>query len=270
MRPRLRAAAHLLAPVARVRWLAARWAQHLIRTRKLTDFQNDFEYFSLQGSRTASRFMLDWTDRRPYLDDKTRTTNFDRHYVYHPAWAARILSQTRPKLHVDIGSTLYFCSIVSAFIPVQFYDYRPPHLVLPALTTSAANLSALEFPDNSIESLSCMHVVEHVGLGRYGDPIDYDGDLKAMQELSRVLASGGHLLFVVPLGGSSRIHYNAHRIYTRNLVADSLRSLELLEFTLIPEDEADGGLVMDPPQALLQRQTYACGCFWFRKPPARH
>jgi hypothetical protein len=115
-----------------------------------------------------------------------------------------------------------------------------------------------------------MHVVEHVGLGRYGDPIDYDGDLKAMQELSRVLSVGGDLLFVVPLGSSSRIHYNAHRIYTRDLVADSLRFLELVEFTLIPEDEKDGGLVTDPSPQLLSRQHYGCGCFWFRKPPRTH
>jgi len=45
-----------------------------------------------------------------------------------------------------------------------------------------------------------MNVVEHVGLGRYGEPLDPEGDIKAMRELRRVLAPGGSLLFVVPVG----------------------------------------------------------------------
>ena len=39
-----------------------------------------------------------------------------------------------------------------------------------------------------------MHVVEHIGLGRYGDQVDPDGDLMAMKELERVTAKLGKLL----------------------------------------------------------------------------
>jgi hypothetical protein len=45
-----------------------------------------------------------------------------------------------------------------------------------------------------------MHVVEHVGLGRYGDPIDANGDAQAIKELKCVLWPGGVLYFVVPTG----------------------------------------------------------------------
>ena len=137
------------------------------------------------------RFAATWGDRFPCLDDRTGTTGFDRHYVFHPAWAARILAQTRPVEHVDISSALIFPVLVSAFIPVKFYDYRPADLQLNNLTSEHADLLALPFPDGSIPSLSCMHVVEHVGLGRYGDPPDPDGDLKAIAELKRVVARGG-------------------------------------------------------------------------------
>ena len=56
--------------------------------------------------------------------------------------------------------------MVSAFIPVEFYDYRPAELSLSGLEFKHADLTHLPFADNSVESLSCMHVIEHIGLGR--------------------------------------------------------------------------------------------------------
>ncbi|MBA2687956.1 MAG: DUF268 domain-containing protein, partial [Gemmatimonadaceae bacterium] len=149
---------------------------------------------------SVQRFEFSRADLYPRMTDATATTGFDRHYVFHPAWAARILAETNPDQHVDVSSTLYFCSLVSAFIPLKFYDYRPANLNLDNLTSESADLLALPFPSGSVKSLSCMHTIEHVGLGRYGDELDYDGDLKAMAELERVLAPGGNLLFVVPVG----------------------------------------------------------------------
>ena len=200
----------------------------------------------------------------PCLGDAAPITGFDRHYVYHAAWAARVLAQTSPIIHVDISSTLYFCSLVSAFIPVTFYDYRPVELCLSGLSSKHADLTALPFESNSISSLSCMHVVEHIGLGRYGDPIDPDGDLKAMNELSRVLAQDGNLLFVVPIG-KPRIVYNGHRIYSYKQILEYFPTLKLHEFALIPDHSEDGGIIQNPNSFLLEKQRYACGCFWFRK-----
>ncbi|QEL00981.1 DUF268 domain-containing protein [Olivibacter sp. LS-1] len=215
--------------------------------------------------KTIKRFCLEQADFYPCLDDNTPNTDFDRHYTYHPAWAARIIKQLRPKKHIDISSTLYFCSMLSAFVPVEFYDYRPANLILNNLKSGSADLTRLPFIDNSIESISCMHTIEHIGLGRYGDPIDYDGDLKAIAELKRVVTPGGSLLFVVPLGAKSVICFNAHRIYDKAQILSIFSDMELVEFALIPENEEDGGLVIDPSDALLTKQFYGCGCFWFRK-----
>ncbi len=109
-------------------------------------------------------------------------------------------------MHVDIGSSLFFVGNVSAYQPMVHYDYRPPALALPGVDVGAADLLNLAFADGSIASLSCMHVVEHVGLGRYGDTLDPAGDVKACAELSRVLAPGGQLLFVTPVGQAS-VHF---------------------------------------------------------------
>jgi SAM-dependent methyltransferase len=154
--------------------------------------------------------------------------------------------------------------MLSAFIPVKFYDYRPANLHLVNLKTGTADLLELPFHDGSVSSLSCMHVVEHIGLGRYGDPLDPDGDLKAMRELSRVLAPGGNLLFVVPIG-LPRICFNAHRIYSSRQVFEAFHDLEHKEFALIPDDPSCDGFLKNPSDEVANSQRYACGCFWFRK-----
>ena len=228
-------------------------------------FLAEFEKLSQMEDLSGRRFRLSRDDFFPCLNDNTANTGFDRHYVYHPAWAARIVAKNHPEKHVDISSTLHFCSILSAFVPVEFYDYRPANLTLSQLASMSADLLSLPFQDNSIPSLSCMHTVEHIGLGRYGDPLDYDGDVKAINELKRVLAIEGHLLFVVPLGAEDRIFFNAHRVYTKQHVLDLFSDLTLRDFSLIPEDEKDGGLVSNPNDQLLEKQIYGCGCFHFTK-----
>jgi predicted SAM-dependent methyltransferase len=219
--------------------------------------------FQREGG-TASRFSMKIQDVYPCLTDSTSKTWFDRHYVYHTAWAARKLIENQPKEHVDISSSLYFSAIVSSMIPVHFFDYRPVDLILPNLESGIADLTALEFDDSSVDSLSCMHVVEHIGMGRYGDPIDYDGDRQAMSELQRVLRSLGRLLLVVPIG-RSRIEFNAHRIYSYHQVINAFDKCRLIEFSLILDDEAGGGIVEHATEQLADSQRYGCGLFVFQK-----
>lgn len=242
--------------------LRLRFSLAIKRHKERKRIIKQYSYFATYPAR---RFAVNSEDCLFCYSDNTAETGFDRHYVYHVAWACRILAESCPSEHVDISSSLYFAVAASAFLPVRYYDLRASHLALEGLTCHKADLTRLDFASNSIDSLSCMHVVEHVGLGRYGDCLDYDGDLKAVAELIRVLAVGGQLLFVVPLGGVARIQFNAHRIYTYYSVLDMFQSLELVEFTLIPDDESEGGLVRFADETLASNQKYACGCFLFKK-----
>lgn len=226
------------------------------------------DFLRFRSLEKDGRFTLSLTDAYPCIKDKTITTGFDRHYVYHTAWAARVVKEINPSVHVDIASSLYFPGILSAFIPVEFYDYRPAKLALSNLESKHADLTNLHFKSNSITSLSCLHTIEHIGLGRYGDPIDPKGDIKASNELARVLAPGGSLLFVTPVGKEAKIAFNAHRIYTYEQVQGLFPDLTLKEFSLIPEYEKDGGLIRNADPALLKNESYACGCFWFTKEKA--
>ncbi len=239
------------------------WFYNLLRYfMGLVSFTRDLARFAILNRGAGFRFSLYL--QAPRLGDNTTGTEFDRHYVYHPAWAARILAETKPAEHVDISSTLYFCSIVSAFIPTHFYDYRPADLRLDNLVADHADILALPFADESVASLSCMHVVEHIGLGRYGDRLDPEGDLKAIAELKRVLAPGGNLLFVVPVG-RARIMFNAHRIYSFDQIRSYFKNLDLIDFSLVPDNREDGGLIRKATSAMADAQEYGCGCFLFRK-----
>jgi SAM-dependent methyltransferase len=238
--------------------------QALRRCWRHARFLKEYRLFRAATRVKKQRVSLHWRDRFPCLDDRTTKTCFEPHYTYHPAWAARRLAEIRPARHIDISSSLPFATLVSAFIPVDFYDYRPAGLQLTGLTSGHADLTQLPFPDQSLPSVSCMHVVEHVGLGRYGDPLDPDGDLKAMAELQRVVAPGGHLLFVVPVG-KPRICFNAHRIYSYDHILAAFPELSLSQFALIPDDPASEGLMVDADPRLVARQRFACGCFHFQR-----
>jgi predicted SAM-dependent methyltransferase len=238
--------------------------QILLWLRNYPSFILDF--IKIKKLSKNSRFPVTFGNNQPYLLDNTKETNIEPHYTYHPAWAARIVStKIKPEKHIDISSVLYFSTMVSAFIPVEFYDFRPAELKLNNLECKKADLTNLQFKDNSIESISCMHTVEHVGLGRYGDQIDPDGDLKAMHELIRVVKPGGSLIFVVPIG-KSKIEFNAHRIYSYKQINDIFKeSMITKEFSLIPDNFKEAGIIYNASEEESDRQHWGCGCFWFIK-----
>lgn len=223
-----------------------------------------FEYlreYSSFKKESDTRFNLKFSDAYPCLSDKITNTPFDHHYTYHPAWAARILSRTKPEFHVDISSILHFSTIVSAFIRVKFFDYRPAEIELPNFESNFQDLKNLTFENDSVPSISCMHTIEHIGLGRYGDELDPQGDIKSINELKRVVQSKGDVIFVTPVG-KPRIEFNAHRIYSYEQIINAFEPLQLQEFALIPDE---GGLIINADPLLVKKQNYACGCFWFKK-----
>lgn len=235
--------------------------RRLRRGRRYLQFARDFRAFRAQGS-GLDRLPLKWDERLPCLGDQAGTIPFEPHYLYHPAWALRVLARTRPARHVDVSSTLPFVAMASAIVPVDYYEYRPPHLELDNVRVFHGDLLALPMDDASVGSLSCMHTIEHVGLGRYGDPIDPLGDLKAAAELKRVLAPGGSLLVVVPVG-RPRVRFNANRIYGYDDVLALFEGLRLEEYLLVADD-ARLSYGASPQQTDVQEE--GCGCFWFINP----
>jgi SAM-dependent methyltransferase len=114
---------------------------------------------------------------------------------------------------------------------------------------------------NSVQSLSCLHVAEHIGLGRYGDELDPYGTLKACAELARVLAPGGFLYFSLPVG-IPRICFNAHRIHSPEQILNYFRNLQLVSLSGIDDDNTYHEQITIEE---LSSMNYGCGLFVFTK-----
>lgn len=226
---------------------------------------DDYTLFKKLSENSTQRFSLSYDDLWPCLNDKTSETDYERHYIYHLAWAARCVKEIAPKLHVDIGSRLFFPAILSAFVPTDFYDYRPADIVLSDLGSYKGDLTNLPFKDNELASVSCLHTLEHIGLGRYGDPIDPNGDLTAMKELARVVAPGGSLLIALPMGEKMRIQFNAHRIYTYDALVSYFPGFTVQNFAYIPEESKREALIPNAVPEDIKDDVMGCGCFWFVK-----
>ena len=172
----------------------------------------------------------------------------------------------KPALHVDVSSSLYFAAIASAFVPVDYYEYRPVKLSLDNFRSRTADLLALPFATGASQSISCMHVVEHVGLGRYGDPLDPEGDLKAMAELQRVRRR--------PAGRCSSSCRSASRASCSTptgSTASTTSSTRSPSWSWSSSRSCRTGgrgcrCWSNPPDGLADAQSYGCGCFWFRRP----
>jgi hypothetical protein len=198
----------------------------------------------------------------PQLADATATTPYDPHYVHQGPWVFRHLLEQTPTKHVDIGSSVMYLGFFSAITPTEFVDIRPVEMGMPGLTPRAGSLLALPFESATQASVSCLHVVEHVGLGRYGDPLGINGTALACAELERVLAAGGRLYLSLPIG-RPRINFNAHRVHSPAQVHEYFPSLELVGLDAVMDD---GSYVADCDPHDLGAQEYACGMFAFTRP----
>jgi len=154
----------------------------------------------------------------PMLVDKYRDAGFAKGgYFHQDLLVARRVFENNPNIHIDVGSRMDgFVAHVASFRKIKFVDIRP-------LVSTVKNISFIqqnfmtELPGDMIEccdSLSSLNVIEHFGLGRYGDPINYNGHLIGLENLHKMLKKGGTLYFAVPFGEPQRIEFHAHRIFS--------------------------------------------------------
>jgi hypothetical protein len=224
------------------------------------------EYFTYirmwkQYSRMTGAEELLLNNAYPCLYDRTSVTQIDSHYFYQNIWAMYHIKSSGVSEHVDIGSLASFVGLLSTIVKVIFIDIRPLQVNLQSFESRAGTILNLPFDDHSVDSLSCLHVAEHIGLGRYGDPLDPYGTQKAARELSRVLARAGNLYISLPVG-KPRVCFNAHRIHSSTQILEYFNELELIEFSGVNDM---GQYLVNLPASALDGSSYSCGMFHFRK-----
>jgi hypothetical protein len=241
------------------RWITPLFdpAQMIRAFPRYVSFYEDLQHYS----KRAGAEKIESDNIHPCIHDKTQTTDFDKHYFYQDIWAFKKIFATKPKLHVDVGSRIDFVGFLTAITNVMFIDIRPLMADLDNFDSRKGSILSMPFEDNSVHSLSCLHVAEHVGLGRYGDPLDPLGTKKSCKELSRILASGGDLYFSLPVG-RHRLCFNAHRIHTPKQITDYFADLDLCDFSGIDDD---GHFVENAEMDQFENMNYGCGLFHFKK-----
>jgi len=224
----------------------------------LRPFFKDLREFKRQSKGRGKEFPLG--KLYPCLHDRTDNAGHaSGGYFHQDIIVARRIFECQPRRHVDVGSRIDgFVAHVAVFRPIEVIDIRP-------LTTSEPNITFRQLDitkelepawTGCTDSLSCLHTLEHFGLGRYGDPIDFDGHKKGLRNLIGMLEPGGRLHLSVPIG-PQRVEFNAHRVFSpEHVVEIAGKDVTLSRFYYVNDR---GDAVMEPkndPQ--LFASAYGC------------
>jgi hypothetical protein len=187
-------------------------------------------------------------------------------YFHMDLLMAQSIFASGVKRHVDVGSRIDgFVAHVASFAHVEVLDIRPLRTTAANISFRQANLFELgqEF-EGYTDSLSCLHVMEHLGLGRYGDPIDPDGHVKGWRALQRMVRPGGRFYFATPIGQRQRIEFDAHRVFGVSFLLDLMKTSFRIDRFSTVDDQGDLHVGQDPrSEAARNSFGYRCGCAIF-------
>lgn len=194
----------------------------------------------------------------PCIYDKTDTTQIEPTYFYQDAWAFEHIVKRRSSFHVDIGSHHKYVALLSKVVPVTMVDIRPLSLPLDSLNFREGSILNLPYDSGSVPSVSSLCVIEHIGLGRYGDPLDPDGTEKALEELKRIVAPGGDLYISVPIDDENRTYFNAHRAFAEEYLVERFKPFTVMEKRYIYGND----------YVKSRRNGFGVACYWLKSPHA--
>jgi SAM-dependent methyltransferase len=186
-------------------------------------FLREYAEIRRQAEKVGKDFPF--TKLYPCLEEKDGESGIiAEHYFLQDLFVAQKIFQINPSRHVDIGSRIDgFVAHVASFREIEVFDVRGQNLDIANIRFTRADLTAEDFSFvDYCDSLSCLHAMEHFGLGRYGDRLNYRGHLVGWDNMFRMLKQGGKFYFSVPIG-EQRIEFNAHRVFS---VAYLLRLME--------------------------------------------
>ena len=227
-------------------------------------YYKDYFLYAKLNRIFRSPFDINFLSSYPfYYDRYEEAGGIMQHYFHQDIWAANKVFISGVKKHYDIGSRLDgFISHCLVFCKVVMLDIRPLQIKIPNLEFIRADCTDMKgIKSNSINSVSSLHAIEHFGLGRYGDPIDPFGYKKAIDEMKRIVKTGGNIFFSVPIG-KQRVEFNGHRVFNPLYVLELFNGFKLVEFSAVDEDN---NFVKHADPKKFVNNNFSCGLFHFRK-----
>jgi hypothetical protein len=185
---------------------------------KVTEFLGDYGKIKKQKRESAECEDFIFGNLFPFLADKYDNNGSAKgDYFHHDLLVARRIYENNPEKHIDVGSRIDgLVAHVASFREITVLDIRPSVGNVNNITfvqqdfMSELDASLIE----SCDSASSLNAMEHFGLGRYGDTVNYDGHLVGLGNLYKLLKKNGKLYFAVPVGCPQRIEFNGHRVFS--------------------------------------------------------
>ena len=225
----------------------------------LFKFLKDLSNFKKKGGRVKNIY--------PFFENFTfNSSEFKNQFFHSDLLIAQKIYVQNPKNHLDIGSRIDgLVSHVASFRILDFIDIRSvdinPHKNIKTIK--------MDIIDNEIKnqkkytSISSVGVIGHIGLGRYGDKIDPEGHLKAINNICNLCESNGVIYIMVPVGKNG-VEFNSHRVFNPNEIVDLFKNnnCNLIEFHLV-DDYGELKIDFDPKEAV--NLNFGGGIFIFKK-----
>jgi len=162
------------------------------------------------------------------------------HYFIQDLFVAARIWNAKPIRHLDVGSRIDgFVAHVASFRDIEVIDVRPLEInFVDTIKFTQQNIMESSGENfGMFDSISCLHALEHFGLGRYGDPVDNEGWRKGILGLFNLLEAGGALYLSVPAGFDQRVEFNAHRVFSLPFLSHELsQQFEIVNLSFITDE----------------------------------
>ena len=202
------------------------------------------EYYSFTRAKHKSQHRFGELSINPRLNEfVSNSAKPTKHYFVQDNFVADFLSEIRPISLLDIGSRVDgYINQIRHICPVTVLDIRHPNYELKNVNHVIGDL----MDENSIKRLlknndypiiSCLHTIEHIGLGRYGDKIDVNGDSISLSNLFMNMSSGAQLILSVPFSDKPRVEFNAQRVYDLSALRATLPLSACIEEQWLIDDD---------------------------------
>lgn len=179
------------------------------------------DYARIYAQRRRSDLPMKFGPPSPRLGDRAVSAgDATGHYFHQDLLVARRVFLANPHRHVDVGSRIDgFVAHVASFREIEVIDIRPLTEAAHAIRFQPLDLMGTLPPamHDYCDSASCLHALEHFGLGRYGDPLRWDGHLVGLRNLHALLKPGGKLYLSFPIG-PQRVEFNSQRVFALEYV----------------------------------------------------
>ena len=190
-------------------------------------------------------------------------------YFWQDLLVAQLIHSKNPSLHVDVGSRIDgFVAHIASFRQIEVFDIRNVENVIPGVNFKQRDFTK---PDKELseycDSLSCLHALEHFGLGRYGDDIDPLAFKEGLKNMSDMLRDNGTLYLSVPIG-IERVEFNANYVFNPITIISTAVKNNLKLTSLIVIYQSGTREVFLPSDRLinsLSEKEYSLGVFVFSK-----